>query len=305
MAFAHLTASSSTRCLLVGWFSTIGDLDALQQTISWIDAGGGTHVVAPYASSPIRRHQDYVLPQYAVDPTFTHLVAICGPMWRAIWEREGFSSSAFAGCRKVGLNLSMIEDTSIWNPFEILIERDSASNTRADLAFLAPSRSCPVAGICLVHQQAEYADRQRHAHVARLIQSALQRRQVAVVTIGTDTPNPGLAFQAPPAIEAIMSRVDVLITTRLHGMVYALRNGVPPVVIDPIAGGAKVSDQARTIGWRHIITADMLTEDRLIALIDHCLSPAGRQDAAACLNRAIGMAGQIEAEFTDAVLACR
>ena len=34
--------------------------------------------------------------------------------------------------------------------------------------------------------------------------------------------------------------MDAVVTTRLHGTVLAIKNGVPPVVIDPIAGGRKV-----------------------------------------------------------------
>ena len=41
-------------------------------------------------------------------------------------------------------------------------------------------------------------------------------------------------------VESLIARMDVVLTTRLHGLVLALKHGVPVVAIDPIAGGAKL-----------------------------------------------------------------
>jgi hypothetical protein len=80
--------------------------------------------------------------------------------------------------------------------------------------------------------------------------------------------------------------MDTILTTRLHGMVLALRNGVPPVVIDPIAGGAKVLRQAQAIGWPHVFVADSFQEQAIENAYDACLSEAGRRLAADCAARA-------------------
>ncbi len=50
-------------------------------------------------------------------------------------------------------------------------------------------------------------------------------------------------------VEAVIARADVVVTTRLHGLVLALKNGVPALAIDPVAGGAKVAAQAAAWGW--------------------------------------------------------
>ncbi|MCE9633888.1 MAG: polysaccharide pyruvyl transferase family protein [Methylophilales bacterium] len=237
----------------------------------------------------------------AIDASFTHLIAVCGPVWRAMWEGENLSSPAFSNCSKVGLNLSMIEDLSVWNPFDILIERDSVLNARADMAFLAPTRSFPVVGICLVHPQQEYGNVQRHDQVTKILQLVLKRLKVGLVAISTEIESLDLDSPAEPVVESLIANLDTLVTTRLHGMVYALRNGIPPVVIDPIAGGAKVLAQARAIGWPHVIAADMLTEERLMQLIEHCLSSEAREEAKACLNMAVEKASCIEKEFNETV----
>lgn len=38
---------------------------------------------------------------------------------------------------------------------------------------------------------------------------------------------------------------DLVVTTRLRGLVLALRNGVPALAVDPVVGGAKVAAQGR------------------------------------------------------------
>lgn len=50
-------------------------------------------------------------------------------------------------------------------------------------------------------------------------------------------------------IESLIARMDIVVTTRLHDMVLALKNGVPAIAVDPIAGGAKITQQARAINW--------------------------------------------------------
>jgi hypothetical protein len=50
-------------------------------------------------------------------------------------------------------------------------------------------------------------------------------------------------------VEAVIARADVVVTTRLHGLVLALKNGVPALAIDPVAGGGKVAAQAAAWGW--------------------------------------------------------
>lgn len=79
---------------------------------------------------------------------------------------------------------------------------------------------------------------------------------------------------------ALVSRFDVVVTTRLHGLVLALRTGTPVIAVDPVAGGAKVSAQARAVGWPALVDAAALGEE----LLDHwwrwTLSEPGRTAAA-------------------------
>ena len=91
--------------------------------------------------------------------------------------------------------------------------------------------------------------------------------------------------------------MDVVITTRLHGTVFALKNGVPAVVIDPIAGGAKVRQHAETIGWPIVFTADRLKDEDLQKAYDYCLTAEAREKARECCARALKRVEAVREQF--------
>jgi hypothetical protein len=72
--------------------------------------------------------------------------------------------------------------------------------------------------------------------------------------------------------------MDLVVTTRLHGLVLALKNAVPTLAADPVAGGAKVSAQAQAWSWPAVVCAQpdgSLDRGALDRWRDWCLSPAG------------------------------
>ena len=76
-------------------------------------------------------------------------------------------------------------------------------------------------------------------------------------------------------------------TTRLHGLVLALKNGVPVVAIDPEAGGAKLARQAKTVGWPICFIADELDSRALEDALDYCLTDDAQAPwRRACAERA-------------------
>jgi hypothetical protein len=67
---------------------------------------------------------------------------------------------------------------------------------------------------------------------------------------------------------------------RLHGLVLALRAGVPVLAVDPVAGGGKVTAQAAAWDWPAVLAAEQVTEQSLLdERWDWCRSPAGRSEA--------------------------
>jgi hypothetical protein len=93
--------------------------------------------------------------------------------------------------------------------------------------------------------------------------------------------------------------VDLLVTTRLHGLVLAIKNGVPALAIDAVPGGGKILRQARKIGWPLVFSAENLSAERLAEALDWGLTPDARCKAAECA----GFAGRQVQELRGQVIA--
>ncbi len=292
------------KALVMGYFSTIGDHDSLEVVKRWIRDAGGDYTVAPFKASIRERIGGAIDPEKANPGEYTHVIIVCGPCWKPFYARRvPIDTRKFAHCRFIGINLSMIEPLASWNPFDDLLERDSDQNQRPDLTFLWERPPVPVVGVCLVHPQKAYGDRQLHERANLAIRRFLSTRELAVVEIDTAWPaflnQTGL--RTPAETEALIARVDVLLTTRLHGMVYALKHGVPVVAVDAIRGGAKLTAQARCLGWSQIIDSEKITDDKLSVAFEYCLTPESRIEARACAVRARNQLSNIQASFVAAL----
>ena len=274
------------KALVVGWFSfdgmgaTAGDLMARDVAAQWLEEAGVTYEVAH--SRSFAGGVDWT----RVEPSeFSHVVFVCGPLGNGEPVVELFDR--FGHCRLVALDVAMLQPLAEWNPFAALFERQSDRADRPDIALGASSSQVPVVGVVLVHDQKEYPGAM-HAAANAAIDLLLQPREVAMVDIDTcfDPPN-RTRLRTPREVETLIARTDVVVTTRLHGLVLALKNGVPALAIDPIAGGAKVAAQARVLGWPAAVTADALDDVDLAALLDWCLTPAARDQATDSRTRAL------------------
>jgi polysaccharide pyruvyl transferase WcaK-like protein len=87
-------------------------------------------------------------------------------------------------------------------------------------------------------------------------------------------------------VEAAIARMDAVVTTRMHGLVLAVKHGVPAVAVDPVPGGAKVSRQAVSLDWPATISVDDLTAERLVAELTWALSTEARNRARDCAHKA-------------------
>jgi len=185
------------------------------------------------------------------------------------------------------------------------VPRDAPGRApQRDLAARPAAPAVPVAGVYLTHGQGEYGGRRRHDDVAAAIGRWLDGRELARLPLDTrldprDWRLPATAEQ----VLAVVARLDLVVTTRLHGLVLALRSGVPALAVDPVAGGGKVSEQARAWGWPALVAAEDLLADDGAPVLDEqaawCLSGAGRTEADRCRDEA-GAAGR---EQLDALVA--
>lgn len=270
------TQPDAPRALVAGWFSwpgcnaTAGDTMACDVLSGWLDEAGLPHDIA--RAAPI----EPVLDWKTLDPAnYTHLFFVCGPFRDVLYAQEILG--AFSHCKKFGVNLSMIEKLADYNPFDVLFERDSDRTTRPDLVFAASLDDVPVVGQMLVHKQKEYGDRGGHGEAHKLIKRVLGERNAACVPIDTCLEENAGGLTTPEQINAVIGKMDLVVTTRMHGLVMALRNGVPAVAVDAIRGGAKVLAQAQSVDWPIVTTVDDLSKDWLHQALERCLDPAIQQ----------------------------
>ena len=269
------------RALILGHFSTVGDIESLEVVQAILTSEQIPYDVLPYKRELVPAIQDSITIS-ALDPSrYSHLIVVCGPIWPELLERKGIRLDRFAHCTRIGVNLTMVRPLEEWNPFHLLIERDSDRAARPDLTFAAPAATVPVLGLCTIARQVEYGDRQRHPQAIALLKSIIDQHDVAHIEVDTRWPrarNIG-GLRSPAEILSIMRRLDMLLTNRLHGMVYALRAGVPVLAIDSVAGGDKLTAQAKVLGWPAVTTVEEASPEWIGQTFAWCLSAEGRDAA--------------------------
>jgi polysaccharide pyruvyl transferase WcaK-like protein len=152
----------------------------------------------------------------------------------------------------------------------------------------------------LIHPQPEYGERDVHAEANDAIWRLVRSRDLAAVPIDTRLDVNSTGLLSPTQVESLVARMDVVLTTRLHGTVLAIKNGVPAIAIDPVAGGAKILRQAQTIGWPIVFTVDQITDERLQEALDFCLSESARVRARNCAESTVRPLEEVKQMFLAA-----
>ncbi|MEU3894735.1 polysaccharide pyruvyl transferase family protein [Streptomyces sp. NPDC045251] len=266
---------------MTGWFSflhgeaTAGDVLALRRVEEVL---GGAGLAYDVVWSPGFRADGLHFAD--VDPAaYSQLVFVCGP---AHGPRVEELHRRFAHCLRIAVGVSVVDPGSpAVTGFHRVLARDASGAAPAlDLAARAPALPArPVVGVVLTHGQHEYGGQRRHEEVAAGLTGWLAGKDCARLELETRLDAHDWRLCGTPAqLEAVLGRLDLVVTDRLHGLVLALRAGTPALAVDPVAGGAKVTAQARACGWPALVAADGLTDGVLERWWDWCLA-GGREEA--------------------------
>ncbi|MGV9552247.1 polysaccharide pyruvyl transferase family protein [Streptomyces ardesiacus] len=272
--------------LVTGWFSflhgeaTAGDVLALARVEEVLrDADLAYDVVwSPGFRADGMHFAD-------VDPAaYSRLVFVCGPVHGPQVEEL---HRVFAHCVRIAVGVSVVDPGSpAVTGFHRVLARDAAGAAPGlDLAARAPALpGVPVVGVVLTHGQHEYAGRRRHEEAAAVLTRWLGGLDCARLELETRLDAHDWRLCGTPAqFEALLSRLDLVVTDRLHGLVLALRAGVPVLAVDPVEGGAKVTAQAVACGWPAVVGAGRLDAALREGVLEHwwrwCLTD-GRAEAA-------------------------
>lgn len=291
------------RALVVGYFSTFGDIEVLRQVERQLSAVGMPYDIHAYDDRVRKHFRGTVDLKTATPEHYTHLLLVCGPFSRWFFEAYNIDLDRFSHCTRVGVNLSMVQDLEAYNPLDAVIGRDSNQWARSDISFLEDVSKVPVVGLCLARNQGEYGTRQAHDTADTLLRKLAARAGCATIELDTEFPmeHNTSGLSCPEQFESICARVDVMLTSRLHGMVLSLKKGTPVVAIDAISGGAKLSRQAGAIGWPEIFSVDSATDTLLDKALERCLAPAARVEAQRCALAARDALAGFSDEFAAAL----
>jgi hypothetical protein len=274
--------------LVAGWFSfngmgaTAGDLISRDIVCSWLREAGLSFDIALAEPFALEGGVDW---RNIDAERYSNVVFVCGPFGNG-WPLTEFLSM-FSNARLIGVNLSLLQPLEDWNPFHLLFARDSSLASHPDISFHGKPSNVPVIGVILVHKQKEYGKRALHERAEAIINNFLSHTEAAVVYIDTAIPNNKGQLRTPAEVEALIKKMDLVITTRLHGVVLALKNEIPVIPIDPIVGGAKITQQVRTIGWPILFNAESLNISSLFAAYKFSLTSEARLQAKKIAGRSI------------------
>ncbi len=284
------------KTLVSGWFSfelmgaSAGDLMARDVACQWLRDAGRDFDIA--LAPPFTGGVDWS----KVDPAdYDQVVFVCGPFGNGPPLVEFLER--FGRCRLIGLNLTMLHKLDDWNPFHFLIERDSSARANPDMALAAAQPKVPVVGLILIDHQPEYGKRDRHHEANAALRRLAESYDVAVVPIDTRLDENKTGLRSATQIESLIARMDFVLTTRLHGTVLAIKNGVPVLAIDPVAGGGKIRRQAETLGWPVIFVADEFDDDSLRRAFEYCQTSEARDLARSCAVRAQDALQRLRGDF--------
>ncbi|WP_031090543.1 polysaccharide pyruvyl transferase family protein [Streptomyces sp. NRRL WC-3549] len=274
--------TASGRVLVTGWFSfrdgevTAGDALA-ERAVS--DALGRLGVAHDSAWSPVFAPGGPTLEE-ARPESYEQMVFVCGPLHG---EQILRLHERYAACRRVAVGVSVVDaGAPEVAGFHRVLARDSAgAGLMADLAGAARSEPPrPLVGVALTHGQGEYGARRDHERTSEVLGSWLAGQDCARVEADTRLARDTWRLcRTPDQYLSLVGRLDLMVTDRLHGMVLALRTGVPALVVDPVRGGAKVSAQAGLVRWPATVPCEDVSPGVLDDWWAWCLSPAGRAAA--------------------------
>ena len=195
----------------------------------------------------------------AIKPTeveyrkYSKFIFVCGPVIPHYQPLIALLANASAaGCITIGFSVSLFKksDGEIYNPFDIVFPRESEFEVGSDLAVLEKTSAQPVkvqnivkVGLVLRGWQKEYGpDNCYWKPVEEVIKEALdlfgRDKSVEIKIIDHQL------YRSKWSIEEYdlaYNSCDLLITTRFHGAIFAIRNNVPFLAIDQIRPFAKVT----------------------------------------------------------------
>lgn len=292
------------RVLVAGWASflhgeaTAGDVLSMQRVGGELArAGIATDIAWSPAFAPEALSLEEARPE-----NYSHVVFTCGPVHG--WQVRELHRR-YARCRRLAVGVSVLDQTDpAVTGFHSVFARDGGGVPVPDLAAGLSYRPVPVVGVVLAGGQREYGPRRRHKEVHHRLTDWLGRLDCAPLVLDTRLDRDDWTrCSTVDQFAALAEKADVVVSTRLHGLVFALTRGTPVIAVDPVSGGGKVTAQARAWHWPAVVQPEeLLSHDHAQRTLDRwwswSTSPPGRSLAR------LRAQGAVSSPLLSALLAC-
>lgn len=271
--------------ILLAWYGsfarngTLGDYLSVKALAGFLESEGFQFDCA--SSRPYEGLNGRMVSLDCISPSgYDTLVFCCGPVMKS--NRKLVSLfEAFAHAHKIGVGVSLFQPGhfNYYNPFDYVLSRENTANNHEDIAIIAPASACPArsgaknltVGLVLRGKQGEYGAENCKSDAANQLLRSLARdltgkntpliarmldsrhRKSQIVEIDNHLES---CKSAPEEIECRYRQCDLILTTRFHGAIMALRNDIPFIAVDQISGGAKVAKLLGHLGYPHVREID-------------------------------------------------
>jgi len=259
------------RALIFGPFGvrdracTFGDVQAAQVVASWLTEKNIEYdIVNEVSCSKKSIKFNEINPKI-----YNILFYVCGPFGTSSFRPLDIIND-FSHCKKIAINTTISrDDISTYNGYvDYIVARDSTTIKNPDLVFNIKNKKVPVIGVLLVHLNGRCSGGIRyHENIKKEVWNFFDKEKFARIdidtTITTEKNKNRTRVYSSDILESLICKCDAIISTRLHGIVYSLKNKIPVLAIDPIGGGHKVRRQTESINWPALLIGENATAENI------------------------------------------
>jgi polysaccharide pyruvyl transferase WcaK-like protein len=185
--------------------------------------------------------------------SYSKIIFVCGPILPNYPPLEELLAKAKQhNLTTIGFSVSLFknEDGTTYIPFDVIFPRESPEGVGVDLAVLNSStqakqikNSSYKIGLVLRGWQKEYgAENCDHQFIDSLVKEALEKfsthNLVQLIDIDHQLSRSQMNLEE---YDSIYGSCDLIITTRFHGGIFAIRNLIPVLILDQIRPFGKVT----------------------------------------------------------------
>jgi hypothetical protein len=271
------------RVLITGWPSLAGGETTAGDVLGMLavrDRLDGANMPAELALGPALGTDGLSLAD--ADPArYSHLVFVGGPVHGPpITDLH----RRYAGCRRIAIGVSVTDpdDPAVTGFHTVLARDEPGAPPRPDLSAEAGVHPVPVVAVVLAPGGGDEA-------TGRITRWINEYDCAPVPCDGRLDSRDWRRCGNPDQVVSLLRRMDLVVTTQPHGMLLALRGGVPVLAVDPVRGGATVLARAKQLEWPAALSVSDLHDGDapLRRWWDWCLSTSGRAAARRAATRRV------------------